>query len=431
MGKKAGFLFVGMSVICLFAACLLCYGGRKTGYRFQKMKEECREKWETGQEKEQKIKQKMEQQTEQDWVVEEDVEGPYGGKLSYSGRFLLTEKDTIFVAGFELDTGAALFGGENVPDKEEYNIYRLKDGIWEVFASHPPESVNNEEIKYHCFGDVTSVRNLICYDGFLYYSLLYDDEPGMGGDRPEYIYRIPVQGGEAEELALAYDTFCIYKEKIYYIGVEGSKNGWEYVCWEMEPDGKNRRAVYRRREAGNRKCKVFSIGGGCLYMEGADENGITRVNLDTGDIKYYNTLQTDIVNLYYENGYLYILTDDHHNGGNIVWRMDVVTGEIEQLVERVDYFICLENGYLYYLWHDPSNGNETINVLNLDTGRSSAETLEEKGNSHMRIVDDKFVVITYVYGENWNKEKDIYYIYKINTLPLERLDRKEVPVKTP
>lgn len=36
--------------------------------------------------------------------------------------------------------------------------------------------------------DETFVKNLINSDDFHYYSLLYDDEPDMGGNRMQYIY---------------------------------------------------------------------------------------------------------------------------------------------------------------------------------------------------------------------------------------------------
>jgi hypothetical protein len=153
---------------------------------------------------------------EVEWLVEEDVRGSSIGRhFSYGGSYILQERDCLFVAGLELETGAALYGGRNVPEESLcYNIYRLKDDVWDVFVSHPPESVNDERIEMHLYYDETYVKNLVYYEDFLYYNLVFDDGPGEGGDRLQFVYRIPVQGGEAEKLAAACETFYIYNGKI-------------------------------------------------------------------------------------------------------------------------------------------------------------------------------------------------------------------------
>jgi hypothetical protein len=74
------------------------------------------------------------------------------------------------VSGLELETVAALYGGRNVPEESLcYNIYRLRDGVWDVFVSHPPESVDDERIEVHLYYDETYVRNLICKRGMADY----------------------------------------------------------------------------------------------------------------------------------------------------------------------------------------------------------------------------------------------------------------------
>ena len=110
----------------------------------------------------------------------------------------------------------------------------------------------------------------------------YNDRPGEGGEMPRYIYRVPVQGGEPEELALAYDTFCIYGGKIYYVEPEQGSGDREDIYWEMEPDGTGRREVYRKKA--DWRYRLFTAGGGCLYVEDGEKR-ITGINLKNGEKK--------------------------------------------------------------------------------------------------------------------------------------------------
>ena len=172
MGKKSMFFGTGVAVVLLFAIYLLWNGRQDAGYRFQKRQEECSTKWDTGQRIRQKARRKETQQKEQEWVVTEDVQGSSMGRnLSYRGRFLLKveEEDSLFVAGRELYAGAALYGGEDVLEQEIYNIYRLKDGVWEVFVSHPPESVNNERIEHHNWRDEEYRRTILRKRSIVYF----------------------------------------------------------------------------------------------------------------------------------------------------------------------------------------------------------------------------------------------------------------------
>ncbi len=379
-------------------------------------------KRDTGKKDGQRGKQKVWQWTGRKWVVEEDTQGgAMGFNLSIMGRRLLEAEGCLFVTGQGLDVGAALYGGGNVEAGEPYNIYRLGKRGWEVVVSHPPESVNDERITVHYDWDVTVVSNLVYYDGFLYYSLRYNDTPGEGGEKPRYIYRVPVQGGEPEELALAYDTFCIYGGKIYYVEPEQGSGGREDVYWEMEPDGTGRREVYRKKA--ELYHRLFTAGGGCLYME--DEgNRITGVNLENGEKKSYGMQGMRVKGLYYENGYLYIHARNYATGKEI-FRLDAVSGEKEYLAEDF-YWAYMENGYLYYVWNDhPSEDGElNLSVLNVETKQLETEVLTERSGAWLQTVGDDLVVDVDIY-KNMEKEKAVYFRYRAGVLPLERLDRKE------
>ena len=394
-------------------------------------------KRDTGKKDGQREKQKVWQWTGREWVVEEDTQGSAMGiNLSTMGRSLLEAEGCLFATGYGLEAGAALYGGGNVEAGEPYNIYRLGNRGWEVVVSHPPESVNDERITVHYDSDVTVVSNLVYYDGFLYYNLMYDDRPDVGGEKLQYIYRLPVQGGEPEELAPAYDPFCIYGGKIYYVEPEQGSGGREDVYWEMEPDGTGRREVYRKKADPHQR--LFTAGGGCLYVEDdenrtaeggclyVDDDGkwITGVNLETGVLKSYCMSGMHMDGLYYEKGYLYIQTNNYPTGEKI-FRMDVVSGEKEYLAEGF-YWAYVENGYLYYVWNDNPNGNGKLNlsVLNVEIKQLETEALTERGGVGLQTVGDDFVVDVDVY-RNREKEKAIYFRYKAGVLPLERLDREE------
>ena len=427
MGRRHTVFLAVAAVLC--ANFLLWHegaGGGRTVYGEELQDagrlEESVAKRDTGKKDGQRGKQKVWQWTGREWVVEEDTQGSAMGlNLSITGRRLLEAEGCLFATGSVLDTGAALYGGRNVEAGEQYNIYRLGKHGWEVVVSHPPKSVNDERITVHYDWDETYVSNLVYDDGYLYYSLLYDDRPGEGGEKPRYIYRVPVQGGEPEELALAYDTFCIYGGKIYYVEPEQGSGGREDVYWEMEPDGTGRREVYRKKA--ELYHRLFTAGGGCLYME--DEgNRITGVNLENGEKKSYGMQGMRVKGLYYENGYLYIHARNYATWKEI-FRLDAVSGEKEYLAEDF-YWAYMENGYLYYVWNDhPSEDGElNLSVLNVETKQLETEVLTERSGAWLQTVGDDLVVDVDIY-KNMEKEKAVYFRYRAGVLPLERLDRKE------
>ncbi len=412
MGRRHAVLLEAATVLCV--GFLLWHkgtgspaaGGGRTVYGEElqdagRLKESAAKR-DTGKKDGQREKQKVWQWTGREWVVEEDTQGgAMGINLSITGQYLLEAEGCLFATGNGLDVGAALYGGGNVEAGEPYNIYRLGNRGWEVVVSHPPKSVNDERITVHYDWDVTVVSNLAYYDGFLYYSLLYDDTPGEGGEKPRYIYRVPVQGGEPEQ----------------------GSGGREDVYWEMEPDGTGRREVYRKKA--DWRYRLFTAGGGCLYVE--DEgNRITGVNLETGAMKSYSMSGMYVEGFCHENGYLYIGIQSAQAYTHAdIFRMDVVSGEKEYLANHVTG-TWLENGYLYYTWNDRSGGDGKLNlsVLNVETKQLETESLTEKGGVRMQTVGDDLVVDADIY-RNMEKEKTVYFRYRAGVLPLERLDREE------
>ncbi len=432
MGRKHTVFFAAATVLCV--GFLLWHkgtgspaaGGGRTVYGEKLLDagrlEESEAKRDTKKKDGQRGKQKVWQWMDREWVVEEDTQGSAMGlNLSITGRCLLEAEGCLFAMGYGLEAGAALYGGGNVEAGEQYNIYRLGNRGWEVVVSHPPKSVNDERVTVHYDWDETYVSNLVYYDGYLYYSLLYDDRPGEGGEKPRYIYRVPVQGGEPEELALAYDTFCIYGGKIYYVEPEQGSGGREDVYWEMEPDGTGRREVYRKKA--DWRYRLFTAGGGCLYVEDGEKR-ITGINLKNGEKKSYGMQGMSVEGLYHENGYLYIHARNYATGKEI-FRLDAVSGEKEYLAEDF-YWAYMENGYLYYVWNDhPSEDGElNLSVLNVETKQLETEVLTESSGAWLQTVEDDLVVDVDIY-KNMEKEKAVYFRYRAGVLPLERLDREE------
>ena len=412
MGKRHTVLLAAAAILC--AGCLPWHEGTGSpaagcgrtvygeGLQDAGRLKESKAKRDTGKKDGQREKQKVWQWTGREWVVEEDTQGSAMGlNLSITGRRLLEAEGCLFATGSVLDTGAALYGGRNVEAGEQYNIYRLGKHGWEVVVSHPPKSVNDERITVHYDWDETYVSNLVYDDGYLYYSLLYDDRPGEGGEKPRYIYRVPVQGGEPEQ----------------------GSGGREDVYWEMEPDGTGRREVYRKKA--DWRYRLFTAGGGCLYVE--DEgNRITGVNLETGAMKSYSMSGMYVEGFCHENGYLYIGIQSAQAYTHAdIFRMDVVSGEKEYLANHVTG-TWLENGYLYYTWNDRSGGDGKLNlsVLNVETKQLGTESLTEKGGVRMQTVGDDLVVDADIY-RNMEKEKTVYFRYRAGVLPLERLGREE------
>ena len=236
---------------------------------------------------------------------------------------------------------------------------------------------------------------------------------------------------------MACETFDIYNGKIYYMELEKKTEehrSWEYVYCEMEPDGTGRRELYRRKARWPQT--AFAAGGGCLYVEDAAGDGITGINLKTGDTKHYDTSGRFIEWFCYENGYLYIWLNsaDYCNVLGNILRINAVSDEKEYLADAV-MDVWMEDGCLYYVWRD--YGTETIkcclSVLNLETKQLLTEILEEEGedirDGYLEVVGDSLLVSVTRFRDR-NKyqsirEKTICFKYGIGKHRPEMLDRKE------
>lgn len=459
MRKKIAAALAGIFAVCLVISCLTCHGsqGAETERENMKTYRPIPKKTEgTGI---YRTKQTVKRWGWKGWEVKEDAPGSLMGSniVGISGRAILEEGDSLYAAGYRLPMAMELYGGDGVLDWEDYNIYRLKDGKWELFASNPPEKV---EDRYGIMVDEGVAMNLMCYGGFLYYGVCYKhtwDEDRIF-DTAQFVYRVPIQGGGAEEVVeTKYESkFYIYNGKIYYMPreyVREEKDWFSYtrdnVYQEMELGGGDKREIYRTdmQTWGS----VFALGGGCLYLLERDDEKkwIIGVNLETGDIRYYDMGGMSIYALFYEDGYLYISSFRSATSDIVsIFRMDVSSGQTEYLAdciemawrppseiaisEECDFMntVWLENGYLYFMWQDKNAALERwfFSALDVETKQMSTEVLVEKESElwqedrgYLEVVGDEIAVCHNVGGE-----KIFFYRFKANALQMDRLEKKEI-----
>ena len=375
--------------------------------------------------------------------TETGMDSAKGCGLSVRGRMVEEGKDCMYAVRDGFSLARALYGGMG-GEENDHDIYCLKDGKWELFVSHPPESVNNREITHHSYHDRTYVSNLVYHDGFLYYSLLYEKNYGEGEPlyKPQYIYRAPEQGGEPEELALCHSTFHIYNGKIYYRTAgepEGEECRWEELYWEMEPDGSGRRVVYCRKSdrVSYYASRLFTVGDECLYAGHEEDGGIkiTKVSLKTGDLSFF-TAGNNVESLYYENGYLYLYagdTDGDHK--KKVERISMVSGVGECVAGGLGTGdgVWMENGYLYYTKREvlaESKGEVyCLNMINVDTGQRLTEDMGgAAGNrytTYLAEVGGEILCETRKYQQGEEIGEEIKRVkYTAGTLDMEKEVRK-------
>ena len=218
MRKKIAAALAGIFVVCLVISCLTCHGSQGTEPERENMKTYRPIPKKTEGTGIYRTKQTVKRWGWKGWEVKEDAPGSLMGSniVSISGRAILEEGDSLYAAGYRLPMAMELYGGDGVLDWEDYNIYRLKDGKWELFASNPPENV---EDRYGIMVDEGVAMNLMCYGGFLYYGVCYKhtwDEDRIL-DTAQFVYRVPIQGGGAEEVVeTKYESkFYIYNGKVY------------------------------------------------------------------------------------------------------------------------------------------------------------------------------------------------------------------------
>lgn len=290
--------------------------------------------------------------------------------------------------------------GEPPKEKGENNyanIYRLKEGKWELFASHPATEEDDWDTEI-------SVYNMAYYNGYLYYILLRDLEPQMGSSGKYYsICRVSEQGKAVEKLAECNGSFFIYQGHIYY--ADWKNHIKQY--FRMKPDGSDKELIYfdnDNREDYWKFC--FTVGGECLYLQ--DGKQILEIDLEN-DIRRVFRINLDktVQRMVYEAGKLYAVCNDR----KIMWQLDVKTGEEKMLTERnVDARI--HEGYMYYAEQEEKDGEilYLFKAMNLETGESAQwHSISSKTRVSCEIValDDQ-VIIRYAFKEGEEKGPEVY-----------------------
>jgi len=359
---------------------------------------------------------------DEEWIIESDAPGSVLGDNFYEpldyqhqGNMITGGNGCIYA------TDMGLYGGTPEYVRVAYNIYRLKDGEWELFVSHDASVDKRIGAKHR--SDRVDIGNLIYYDGYLYYRVLKDCAPGEGtctdDDKLAYIYRVPEQGGEPEELTSCDNLFYIYHEKIYY-------RTWNYNAdtvsyWEMDPDGGNGKLIYEGKlgEDCPMPRKRFAVGGGCLFLKKGDSGDILAINLESGNRKVYILPDISLNGIYFDGGYIYGYTV-WSEGKIRMYRIDAVSGEEEQILYGQAKCAWIKDGYLYYV--ESENTEEgtlrcTFNRMDLDTKEKISGSLFEENMENasfrMDIVGDNAVIKVYGYDEY----KIIYLMGDINNLP--------------
>ena len=374
------------------------------------------------------------------WPVTADEQGSLRGyNVSTLGKMIEKGRDGIYAAGFGL-----------FPDEQcDYNLYRLEGEEWKLLASHPPESVEDDTLMklYH---DETLVSNLISYNGFLYYSVMYDDAPGEGGVKREYIYRINEQGGKPEQLACSFGIFYIYNDRIYYRTLDETtvnkpaQDRYFYIC-EMGMDGENKRKIYRGRDnADLERGRTFALGGGCLYMVCGEEiKSVAGINLKTGDRKYFYVGRDYISRFCYEDGFLYMCAGDIiEPRKDSIYRMDVMSGR-KELVARNINDAWLENGFLYCITVEEEKERNIcrLKIYDLKKNESVSVMLDERedgiSSMHLEVVGDELLIELQAYRRvdgPYRRLSTRYYKCRanmafINEIDLQKLTQEEADVR--
>lgn len=360
------------------------------------------------------------------WQAEGDEETAIGYNVGSSA--LSAEGE-----GVVYSADMAMYGGKTLEKEDRADIYRLKEGKWELFVSHSAmeEDPWRAEI---------SVYNLTYYHGYLYYILLRDYDPGSGAGKDYSICRVSQQNGTIEELAKCNGNFFIYQDEIYYDNIV--ENGRRY--FRMKPDGKDKELLYF--DDGTDYFQfAYAVGGGCIYLWSEEKIAAVHIVNDREKIlKYFDVPVASGCSMFYENGKLYLF--DIQNP--VVYQMDVSTGEVNTVLEIfpdyqcknpldyqymrlsdfqrrqffVDFFNChawINNGCVYYInWERMEEGDSyEFKVTDLSTGETTAwNSVYVESESvlstpiHMEVIGDCVMVRLRMEGEN---EGDGYkaYIY--------------------
>lgn len=350
------------------------------------------------------------------WQVQEEDETAIGYNVrSYA---LSAEGD-----GCIYSTDMGMYGGKSPEEEGGADIYRLKEGRWELFVSHPAAEEDPWWVE-------TSVYNLTYYNGCLYYILLRDYDPGSGAGNDYSICRIAEQNGVIEELAKCNGNFFIYQDEIYYDDI--GKKGRRY--FKMKPDGKDKELLYFDDGTEYHQF-TYAVGGDCLYLWSEGKIAAVHIVNDKQKIlTYFDVPVESECSIFYEDGKLYLFDIQYP----IVYQMDVRTGEVNKVLEilpdyqcknpldyqymrlsdyqRRQYFavffnchVWVDKGYLYYInWERMEEGDAyEFKVMNLSTGEITTwDSVYVKNESvlstpiHLEVTGDCVMVRLGVEGKN-------------------------------
>ncbi len=277
-----------------------------------------------------------------EWPTEQDDAAVLGSNLFYGSS-------TVEGGGFVYTLNIGKYGGEPAQEDEGYNIYRLKEGEWELFVTDGFRS--------------PTISHLVYMDGYIYYVL---KEKGWGDPTDEYcsIFRASEEGGGPERLGDCDTNFYIYEGEIYF---KRHKKGIRYFC-KMKPDGEDIEELYSDDQQDVADFD-YTVGGGCLYLK--DEKHILGINLKTGKRKFFKTEAEHIRGMFYENDRLYIYDAENSE----VYQIDVKTGDESKIIEGKLLQDCLwiHDGYLYYVEgeNEPERFHCDLKAMNLKTGEVS------------------------------------------------------------
>lgn len=348
-----------------------------------------------------KQKQKKEEFQGSGWKVEYDDESAIGSNI-FLGSCTIEGNGCIYTVDAGLVDDRELTGNDNGD-----SIYRLKEGKWELFISHP---VTEEEWYIY----ETSISNLVYLDGYIYYILLRDAVPGEGGTGKDYsICRASEQDGVVEELVKSYMSFYIYRGEIYYKTLVVGNRSY----FKMKPDGSDKELIY------SDKPEYFSdidytVGGGCLYLK--DERKILGIDLETGEKRNFKTMVKHLDGLFYEDGKLYIL--DYKNA--TVCKLDVKTGRETKIIGGGIYLKCvwIHAGYLYYVEMEKETEEPCYDfkVLDLTTDEVltwDIVTFEEQPHAvGIETIGDHVIISFLVKSEMDNNDYEYIYEKEISAI---------------
>lgn len=297
-------------------------------------------------EDEQNIVRRIQQErSEPEWQVKEDNEAAMGSNL-YHGSSMAEGDGAVYT----LDIG--MYGGKPMDEDERYNIYRQKEGEWEVYISHPSYTA-----------DVNSISNVVYLHGYIYYVLKEFEVRGEKTKEDTYIFRFAKEDGyEFPDLLLSCDKdYYIYEDEIYF---QYHKKGIRHF-YKAKLNGEDVKELYSDEQEEGQSGADYTVGGGCLYLK--DKEQILGINLESGERRRFATDAQHIGGMFYEKGRLYLYDPEKRE----VYQMDVRTGDELKLIggKILEDCVWIHDGYLYYVEGEKAaqGYNCDLKAMNLNT----------------------------------------------------------------